>query len=60
MGPKDGPVFRAMVEQAKRVCPEHSDLLPAYLAAIRGKWKGSAPDQLQAILEKVAEQVPAQ
>ncbi len=46
--------FRALVEQAKRVCAKHPDLLPSYLAAIREKGKGIKPDELQAILDEVA------
>ena len=58
MGPMDDPVFRALVEQAKRVCPKHPDLAPAYMAAIREKGRGIRPDQLQAILDEVAKSAP--
>ena len=59
MGPLDDPTFRAMVEQAKRLCPKHPALLPAYLAAIREKGRGIEEGALQAILDEVAGGVPA-
>jgi hypothetical protein len=34
------PAFRALVDQAKRLCARHPDLLPYYLAAVREKGKG--------------------
>lgn len=58
MGPLDDPAFRALVEQAKRVCARNPDLLPSYLAAIREKGKGITEDELQAILDEVAADVP--
>ncbi len=54
MDPLEDAAFRALVEQAKRVCAKHPDLLPSYLAAIREKGKGFKPDELQAILDEVA------
>ncbi len=54
----DDPVLRALVEQAKRVCPKHPDLVPAYLAAIQEKGKGIESNQLQIILDEVAESAP--
>lgn len=54
MGPLDDPAFLALVEQAKRVCPRHPDLLPAYLAAIREKGKGMKEEDLKAILDDVS------
>lgn len=53
MGLLDDPAFRALVDQAKRVCPKHPDLLAPYLAAIREKGKGAKEDALQAILAEV-------
>jgi hypothetical protein len=50
----DDPTFRALVEQAKRVCARNPDLLPSYLAAIKEKAKGVKEDTLQAILDEVA------
>jgi len=58
VGPLDDPTFRAMVEQAKRLCPRHPALLPAYLAAIREKGRGIEAGELQAILDEVAGGVP--
>jgi hypothetical protein len=55
----DDPVFRALVEQAKRICRKHPDQVPAYLPAIREKGKGIRADQLQAILDEVAQKTPA-
>lgn len=49
----DDPAFRALVEQAKRVCSKHPQLLPCYLAAVREKGKGVKADVLQAILDEV-------
>jgi hypothetical protein len=46
--------FRALVEQAKRVCAKHPALLPAYLAAIEEKGKGMAVDTLRALLKEVS------
>ena len=46
--------FRALVEQAKRVCAKHPDLLPAYLAAIEEKGKGMRAEVLQALLQEVS------
>jgi hypothetical protein len=50
--------FRALVEQAKRVCAKHPDLLPAYLAAIEEKGKGMGDDVLQPLLKEVSASVP--
>ncbi len=58
MGPLDDPTFRALVDQAKRVCAKHPELLPSYLAAISEKGKGIREDELQAILDEVAGRVP--
>ena len=49
--------FRALVEQAKRVCAKHPDLLPAYLAAIEEKGKGMGDDTLKALLKEVSASV---
>lgn len=59
MEPVDDPVFRALVEQAKRVCAKNPDLLLSYLAAIREKGKGANEEALQAILDEVAATAPA-
>jgi hypothetical protein len=54
MGPLDDPAFRELVEQAKRICAKHPDLLPVYLAAIQEKAKGIKEDALKAILDEVS------
>jgi hypothetical protein len=50
----DDPAFRALVEQAKRICAKNPDLLPSYLAAIEERAKGMKADALQAILDEVS------
>jgi hypothetical protein len=52
--PLEDAAFRALVEQAKRVCAKHPDLLPAYLAAIEEKGKGMPADALRALLRDVS------
>lgn len=56
--PLEDAAFRALVEQAKRVCAKNPDLLPAYLAAVHEKAKGMPEDALQALLDDVAASVP--
>ncbi|MBI4574239.1 MAG: hypothetical protein HY713_13270 [candidate division NC10 bacterium] len=58
VGPLDDPAFRALVEQAKRLCPKHPALLAAYLSVIREKGRGIEERELQAILDEVAGGVP--
>lgn len=58
MDPLEDVAFRALVEQAKRVCAKHPDLLPAYLAAIEEKGKGLSDDVLQPLLKEVSASVP--
>ncbi len=53
MDPAEDPAFRALVEQAKRVCAKNSSLLPPYLAAIREKGRGLREEALRAILDEV-------
>ena len=55
--PLEDAAFRALVEQAKRVCAKHPDLLPAYLAAIEEKGKGMGDDTLKALLKEVSASV---
>ncbi len=57
MEPQEDAAFRALVEQAKRVCARNPDLLPAYLAAIQDKGKGMSEESLQALLNEVAASV---
>jgi hypothetical protein len=52
--PLEDAAFRALVEQAKRVCAKHPDLLPAYLAAIEEKGKGMPAGALRALLRDVS------
>jgi hypothetical protein len=52
--PLEDAAFRALVEQAKRVCAKHPDLLPAYLAAIEEKGKGMRAEALRALLREVS------
>lgn len=54
MDPLEDAAFRALVEQAKRVCAKHPDLLRAYLAAIEEKGKGMGDDVLRPILDEVS------
>ncbi len=54
MEPLEDAAFRALVEQAKRVCAKHPDLLPAYLAAIEEKGKGMRAEALRALLQEVS------
>lgn len=54
MEPLEDAAFRALVEQAKRVCVKHPDLLPAYLAAIEEKGKGMRAEELRALLKEVS------
>jgi len=56
--PLEDAAFRALVEQAKRVCAKHPDLLPAYLAAIEEKGKGMGDDVLRPLLKEVSASVP--
>ena len=58
MDPLEAAAFRALVEQAKRVCAKHPDLLPAYLAAIEEKGKGMGGDVLRPLLKEVSASVP--
>lgn len=53
MDPAEDPAFRALVEQAKRVCAKNPTLLPPYLAAIREKGRGLPEEALRAILDEV-------
>ncbi|HSB81111.1 MAG TPA: hypothetical protein VLM91_20210 [Candidatus Methylomirabilis sp.] len=53
MDPAEDPAFRALVEQAKRVCAKNPTLLPPYLAAIREKGRGLREKALRAILDEV-------
>lgn len=53
MDPTGDPAFRALVEQAKRVCARHPDLLPFYLTAIREKARGMSEADVQALVETV-------
>lgn len=48
------PAFRALADQAKRVCAKHPDLLPAYLAAIRDRAKGMKEEVVEALLAEVS------
>ncbi len=57
MDPLEDAAFRALVEQAKRVCAKNPDLLPAYLAAIEEKAKGMRDDALRALLKEVSASV---
>lgn len=54
MGALDDPVFRALIDQAKRVCSRHPELLEPYLAAIRDKAKGLEEGALQRLLAEVS------
>lgn len=58
MDPLTDPAFRALVEQAKRVCGRNPSLLAAYLEAIREKGKGIKDDVLKALLADVGASVP--
>ncbi|HSB70944.1 MAG TPA: hypothetical protein VLH58_13710 [Candidatus Methylomirabilis sp.] len=53
MDPAEDPAFRALVEQAKRVCARNPALLPPYLAAIRERGRGLPEEALKAILDGV-------
>jgi hypothetical protein len=53
MGLLEDPAFRALIEQAKRVCGKNPALLPSYLAAIREKGRGIGEVALKAILDEV-------
>jgi len=53
MDPSEDPAFRALIEQANRVCAKHPALLPSYLAAIREKGRGIGEVALKAILDEV-------
>jgi len=57
--PSTDPAFRALVEQAKRVCAKHPGLLPAYLAAIQDKGKGMDEQAMEALLKEVEAAAPA-
>ena len=57
MDPLEDAAFRALVEQAKRVCAKHPDLLPAYLAAIKEKGRGMGDDVLQPLMKEVSASV---
>ena len=54
MEPLEDAAFRALVEQAKRVCAKHPELLPAYLAAIEEKGKGMRAEALRVLLQEVS------
>ena len=58
MGALDDPVFRALIDQAKRICSRHPEMLEPYLAAIRDKAKGVGEERLQGWLAEVAAVVP--
>jgi len=58
MGGLEDPVLRALIDQAKRVCSRHPELLEPYLAAIRDKAKGVGEEPLRSLLEEVAAVVP--
>jgi hypothetical protein len=53
MDPAEDPAFRALVEQAKRVCAKNPDILLPYLAAIREKGRGLREEALRSILDEV-------
>ena len=53
MGLLEDPAFRALIEQAKRICRKNPALLPSYLAAIREKGRGIGEQTLKAILDEV-------
>jgi hypothetical protein len=53
MDPAEDPAFRALLEQAKRVCAKNPTLLQPYLAAIRERGRGLAEGALRGILEEV-------
>jgi hypothetical protein len=53
MDPAEDPTFRALLEQAKRVCAKKPTLLPPYLAAIRERGRGLREEVLRGILDEV-------
>ncbi len=53
------PAFQALIDQARRVCALHPDLLVRYLAAIRDKARGMPPKEVEALLESVSEAAAA-
>lgn len=53
------PAFQALVDQAKRVCARHPELLAAYVAAIRDKGRGMPEDALQSLVKEVSEAAAA-
>ncbi len=48
------PAFQALVDQAKRLCARHPELLEWYLRAIRDKGKGMPEEALEALLKDVS------
>ena len=58
MGALDDPALRALIDQAKRICSRHPEMLEPYLAAIRDKAKGVGEETLQGWLAEVAAVVP--
>lgn len=53
MDPAEDPAFRALLEQAKRVCAKNPTLLPPYLAVIRERGRGLREEALRGILDEV-------
>ena len=58
MGGPDDSILRALIDQAKRVCSRHPEMLEPYLAAIRDKAKGTGEEELKGLLAEVAAVVP--
>jgi hypothetical protein len=58
VGAVDDPALRALIDQAKRVCARHPEMLEPYLAAIRDKARGAGEQTLQVLLAEVTSVVP--
>lgn len=58
MDPQEEAAFRALVEQAKRICVRNPSLLPAYIAAVQEKGKGMSGEALRTLLDEVSAGVP--